>query len=316
MNIVVVAFEQAQVLDITGPMEVFAEANIFTDFTPYQVDCVSMSEMPVRMSNGLTLDVPTFKEFDEPIDTLLIPGGAEVLALDEVCIAWLLEKTACARRVASVCTGAFMLAKMGLLDGKRATTHWQGCERLKQLAPTALVEPDAIFTRDGNLYTSAGVTAGIDLALHLVEEDLGRTVALQIARHLVLYLRRPGGQSQFSAPLLAQANSGSRFGALVDYITTNPHANLSVEALSAKASMSVRNFSRAFKDETGITPAKFVANVRLEAVCTYLTQTRLPIKQIAAKAGYRSVDVLTRTFRDQFEITPHAYRQRFGSTER
>ena len=209
-NVVVLAFDGVQILDVTGPLEVFDEACRFTSGPrPYRVHCLGVDPAPVRASNGLRLAVDRCTASRRRIDTLVVPGGLEEslerLRGDDRFMAWLARSAGSARRAGSVCTGAFLLAAAGLLDDRRATTHWAAVQRLRRAVPKARIEPDALHTRDGPIHTSAGVTAGIDLALALVEEDLGRAVATAIARNLVLYLRRPGYQSQFSAPLRAQA---------------------------------------------------------------------------------------------------------------
>lgn len=317
--IVVLAFDGVQALDVAGPLEVFDEANRFSRGSPpYRTHCVAGAET-VRASNGLRLAAEPCSAIVGRVDTLVLPGGEEAgmagLLEDTAVRTWLEAKIRTARRVVSVCTGALLLARLGLLDGRRATTHWGAVKRLQQLAPLARVEPDAIHTRDGRVCTSAGVTAGIDLALALVEEDVGRDVAASIARNLVLYLRRPGGQSQFSAPLRAQLEGGDRLAAVVDHIVAAPGADLTVATLAERAHMSPRHFARAFKAATGASPARFVANSRLDAARFHLAETLEPLKRVAERCGFASADVLSRRFRDRFGVTPSAYRQTFGVIE-
>jgi len=321
-EVVILAFDGVQILDVAGPMEVFDEATHFVaGAAPYRIRCLGigpgLGSGVVRASNGLRLAVESGDALPAEIDTLIVPGGGEAdlarLINDPACLRWLDDATMLSRRIASICTGALLLAATGLLDGRRATTHWGALGRLREAAPGARVEPDALFTCDGPIHTSAGVTAGIDLSLAMVEQDLGRGVATGIARHLVLYLRRPGGQSQFSAPLRAQAQGAGRIASIVDHVVACPDADLSVDALAARAAMSPRHFARAFKDEMGETPARFVSRSRLEAARVYLAESALPIKGIAARCGFASADVLSRRFRDRFGVTPQDYRRAFGA---
>lgn len=320
-DIVVLAFEGVQILDAAGPLEVFDEANRFSRRgQPYRVRCLAAGTGPVRASNGLPLALDSCTGYRGRIDTLVLPGGdpegmARVLA-DARVMDWIRRRAGRARRVASVCTGALILAATGLLEGRRATTHWGAVDRLRAAAPTARIEPDALFTEDGRIHTSAGVTAGIDLALALVEADVGHTIAAAVARNLVLYLRRPGGQSQFSAPLQAQSRGRGRLAGVVDHILSSPEADLSVTALAERAAMSPRHFSRAFRQETGEAPARFVAGARLEAARMDLVSTSESVKRVAARCGFRSADVLARRFRERFGMSPMEYRGRFGARSR
>ncbi len=228
---------------------------------------------------------------------------------------WLRLAARRSRRVTSVCTGAFLLARAGLLDGRRATTHWNACDALARHYPSIEVEPDPIFVRDGNVYTSAGVTAGIDLALALVEEDLGREAALTVARDLVLFIRRPGGQAQFSAGLAGQAASRPGVRDLQGWIADHLDHDLSVPALAERAFMSPRNFARVFAREVGVTPAAYVESLRLERARTLLeTSDELQLEEVALRCGFGTVETLRRVFGRRLGVNPNAYRSRFAST--
>ncbi|NVZ75891.1 helix-turn-helix domain-containing protein, partial [Pseudomonas gingeri] len=220
---------------------------------------------------------------------------------------------ACARRVASVCTGAFLLAASGWLDGRRVATHWTRCEQLAEQYPKLQVEPNPIFINDGPVWTSAGVTAGIDLSLALVEQDLGRPMALEVARHLVVFLKRPGGQSQFSATLSLQ-KSGNRFGDLHAWIAEHLAMDLSIPVLAQQVGMSERSFVRHYRTETGQTPARAIENLRVESARRLLSDTATPIKRIAARCGFGSEETLRRSFLRALGVTPQAYRERFSGS--
>ncbi|TXM64429.1 helix-turn-helix domain-containing protein, partial [Methylobacterium sp. WL120] len=249
-----------------------------------------------------------------PLDTLIVAGGPGVVAAcaDADLIDWMRARAARARRVASVCTGAFLLGAAGLLDGRRAATHWAYCARLAKRYPLARVEPDPIFVQDGPVWSSAGITAGIDLALALVEQDLGRPLALGVARHLVMFLKRPGGQAQFSAALALQAGD-DRFDALHAWIRENLAGDLSLPALAAAAGMSERSLGRHYRSATGLTPAKGVERLRVEAAQRALSETRRPVKRIAQACGFGSEETMRRSFLRLVATLPQDYRTRFGS---
>ena len=254
----------------------------------------------------------------ERIDTLILPGGAGVhdAANDKKIVDWIRRHVSAARRIASVCTGAFLLAEAGVLSGLRATTHWKFCSRLQHEYPDIAVDPDPIYMRNGRIWTSAGVTTGIDLSLALVQEDLGRKLAMQVARHLVVFLNRPGGQSQFSATLAAQAaaadgNAPNRFAPLHDWIAENVAGDLRVERLAEQAGMSPRTFARIYAAKMGLTPARMVEKIRIEAARRILEETDTPIKRIASMCGFRQEERLRRAFARQVGTTPAEYRQRF-----
>ena len=245
---------------------------------------------------------------------MMVPGGpgVDAAAADTVLVDWVRQRTKNARRVASVCTGAFLLAASGALDGRRAVTHWSYCAELARRFPAVRVESEPIFVRDGPIWTSAGVTAGIDLALALVEEDLGRSMALAVARYLVVFLKRPGGQAQFSAALALQA-ADDKFGALHDWISQHLAGDLSLSSLADQAGMSERTFSRHYAEATGQTPARAIERLRVEAAQRLLSETRVPVKRIAQRCGFGSEETMRRSFHRLIETTPHDYRARFGS---
>ena len=311
-NIVVLAFDGAQVLDITGPMEVFALANQFACKPIYRVECLGVPQANIRVSSGLTLSLTRYSSWRGPIDTLVVPGGS-VEALEQLRThaqfpGWLSARLGKARRVVSVCTGAFVLAELGFLQHRKATTHWNACDRLQDFAPTTQVQPDAIFTKDDNVYTSAGVTTGIDLALSLVEEDAGKEVSLDVARHLVMLMRRSASQPQHSVPLQLQQASQSRVERIVGFIQSHPSAALTVEALAGRFGMSGRHLSRIFRAELGMSPAKFIEKVRIEAAKQFLVDTRLSVQAIADRCGFDSQSNLSRAFKRCVGISPSAFR--------
>lgn len=311
----ILAFPRVQLLDVAGPLQVFATANErLGRAPPYATQVVAAAGPSLAASAGLHLVAAPLPEVETAIDTLLVAGGPGVseACADPALVAWVTARASRARRVASVCTGAFLLAATGLLDGRRAATHWAHCDKLATLHPRIRVEPDPIFVRDGPIWTSAGITAGIDLALALVEEDLGREAALTIARHLVMFLKRPGGQAQFSAALSLQGGE-DRFAALHDWIGRNLAADLSLPALAAQAGLSERSLSRHYREATGVTPAKAVERLRLDAARRALSETRLPVKRIARECGFGSEETMRRAFLRHLAATPQDYRARFGA---
>ncbi|MFJ3086139.1 GlxA family transcriptional regulator [Streptomyces sp. NPDC086838] len=310
-SVLVVLFDGIQSLDVTGPMEVFAGASRFPDVS-YELRTASLDGAPVRTSCGLTL-VPDGSLADAPTPhTLLVPGGWGTRDPDPELVHWLRVHGPLPERLVSVCSGALLLAEAGQLDGHRATTHWNVCEKLAREHPAVEVDPEPIFVRDGRIATSAGVTAGIDLALALVEEDHGRDVALTVARHLVVFLRRPGSQSQFSAQLSAQTAHREPLRDVQHWITEHPGADLSVEALAARARLSPRHFARAFQAETGTTPGRYVDQVRLEQARRLLEDTADGVAQIARGCGYGTPEAMRRAFIKALGAAPAEYRRRFG----
>lgn len=310
--IVIVAFGGVQLLDVTGPADVFAKAEQRHPGS-YKLIIASPAGGEVESNSGVVLGrTVALPDLPEGIDTLLVAGSDEenlrAVIFDDDLATWVKEKSAETRRLASVCTGAFVLAAAGLLDTRRATTHWHSCELLQQLCPAALVENDVIYTVDPPIYTSAGVTAGIDLALAMVEEDLGRAIAADIARELVLFVRRPGSQAQLSAGLEAQMNASNRLADLIPWIIEHPGVDLSVTALADRVGMSVRNFARNFLGHTGRTPARFVEQTRLDQARDFLEHSDWPLDRIAQRSGFGSLDALQRAFRKHYAMTPAAYR--------
>jgi transcriptional regulator GlxA family with amidase domain len=312
----VLAYPAVQLLDVAGPVQVFASANDIVTGTggapPYVLRVVAQGGESVTATAGMALAAGPLTQLGEALDTLLVAGGEGVEAATEnpMLVDWLRLRATQARRVASVCTGAFLLAAAGVLDGRRATTHWMYCARLAQRFPAVCVETDPIFVCDGPVWTSAGVTAGIDLALALVEEDLGRAVALAVARYLVVFLKRPGGQAQFSAALALQA-SEDKFGALHDWINGHLGEDLSLSVLADQAGMSERSFSRHYTAATGQTPARSIERLRVEAARRLLSESRLPVKRIARRCGFGSEETTRRGFLRLLAVTPQDYRARF-----
>jgi transcriptional regulator GlxA family with amidase domain len=318
-GIEILAFPLVQVLDVTGPLQVFATANdqvaLAGGVPPYSIRVVAQNGQYVKASAaGLGLTVAALPPVESELDTLIISGGPgiDAAAADPVLVDWVRGRAAHARRVASVCTGAFLLAAAGVLDGRRAATHWSLCTELARRFPTVRVEPDPIFVRDGSVWTSAGITAGIDLALALVEQDLGRTVALAVARYLVVFLKRPGGQSQFSAALSLQSSEDT-FGALHDWINRHLAEDISLAVLASQAGMSERSFSRHYAQATGVTPARAVERLRVEAARRLLSDSRLPVKRISQRCGFGSEETMRRSFLRLLAATPQDYRARFGA---
>jgi transcriptional regulator GlxA family with amidase domain len=311
-RVVVVAFPGVQTLDVTGPAEVLRAASLIRP-PGYEVIVAAASKEPLVTSTVSFLPDATLEEVTGPIDTLLIAGGTGTRPAeeDERLIDWIADAATRSTRVASVCTGAFLLARAGLLDGRRATTHWASCADLAERYPEVAVEPDPIFVRDGNVATSAGVTAGMDLALALVEEDLGRDAALQAARWLVVFLQRPGGQAQFSAQLAAQAADRAPLRELQAWIPDHLDEDLSVPALAHRTDMSDRNFARAFRRETGMTPGAYVEAARVERARIALETGDLSIESVAEQAGFGTVETMRRAFRRRVGVSPAGYRTRF-----
>lgn len=309
-TVLFVLFDAVQSLDVTGPLEVFIGAEQHVPGT-YRIRTASLDGAPVRTSSGLTL-VPD-QALDGPLDahTLVVPGGQGTRTPDPALVGWLREHGPRAGRLVSVCTGAILLAAAGLLDGRRATTHWAYCDKLARDHPDVEVDPDPIYVRDGHVATSAGVTSGIDLALALVEEDLGREVALGIARHLVVFLRRPGNQAQFSAQLAAQTAQREPLRDVQRWITEHPDADLTVESLATRASLSPRHFARAFQTETGMTPGRYVDRVRLEHARRLLEDTSDGIEEISRASGYGTPEAMRRAFVRALGAAPAEYRRRF-----
>ncbi len=314
----VLAYPAVQLLDVTGPVQVFASTNDMMvsagGTPPYDIRLVAPNGHSVYASAGVALVADPLPPVESPLDTLIIAGGQGVdsASLDEVLVDWVRARTQRARRTASICTGAFLLGACGVLDGRRAVTHWRYCDELARRFPAVRVESDPIFIRDESVWTSAGVTAGIDLALALVEEDMGRTVALAVARYLVVFLKRPGGQAQFSEALSLQTTE-DEFGALHDWIGKHLADELSLAVLASRAGKSERSFSRHYAESTGSTPARAVERLRVEGARRLLLDTRLPVKRISQRCGFGSEETMRRSFLRLLSTTPQEYRARFQS---
>lgn len=319
----IVTFPGVEVLDLTGPMEVFAFANIglqrsgMCSEPVYPTEVLAAKPGPITTSCGLQIIAnKAYSDVHDGIDTLLIAGAPDVdcLLCDPSLQDWVRAVAPRVRRLASVCTGAFLLAESGLLDGLRATSHWDYCDQLARDYPSVIVEPDRIFVRDGHISTSGGITSGIDLALSMVEEDWGGELALLVARYLVMFLKRPGGQSQFSAYLTSEATR-PELKDLQAWIMLHLTEDLRVETLAERMFMSSRNFARFFLTETGMTPAKFVEMARIDAARHYLGSTKLSIEVVADKSGFSDPERMRRAFIRQLGINPQSYRDRFGLSD-
>jgi transcriptional regulator GlxA family with amidase domain len=310
-RIVLLTFPGVLGLDLVGPAEVFSTAGTMRGGA-YRVETVSRGG-DVDTSSGLGLRPASLPDPTGGIDTVIVPGGVGVAAAEEDAelLDWLRKVATGARRVASVCTGAFLLARAGILDGRSATTHWASCDLLGRRFPRVDVVRDPIFVRDGAVYTSAGVTAGMDLALALVEEDLGTEVALEVARWHVMFMKRPGGQSQFSASLAGQLAEQGPVRELQEWIADNLDADLSVAALAARAHMSERNFARVFQREVGTTPARYVEGLRIERARIALSEGTQPVSAVARRCGFGTATTMRRAFERRLRIRPTDYRARF-----
>lgn len=319
----ILAFENVQLLDVTGPLQVFASANKLVNRAsgpgvgdqPYTVRAVA-ARPQVTTSAGLTLLTHPLSSPDDIADTLIVAGGQGIEAAceDAALLRWIRAQGTRSRRIASVCSGAFLLAAAGLLDEVRVVTHWGRCDELARRFPKVTVDPDPIFIREGRIWTSAGVTAGIDLALAMVEEDLGREIALDVARDLVVFLKRPGGQAQFSAALSLQTKD-DRFAALHGWIVDHLDADLSVPALAARAGMSERSFVRHYRTSAGMTPARAIERLRVEAARRMLDDSAMPVKRVAARCGFGTEETMRRSFLRTVAVTPQAYRERFAPSD-
>ena len=306
-------------MNLAGPLDVFARASaaLLADgkrTTPaYEIEVLTTGGIPVRTATGLTLmGTVAWTEASQPIDTLIVVSGAAAMhnAVEPELLDWLRVSATNVRRIASVCSGAFVLAAAKILDGRRATTHWSTAEKLARTYPKVSVDADRIFIQDGNVWTSAGVSAGADLALAMLEEDYGQAIALQVAQYMVLSLRRHGSQSQFSAQLAAQGADRQPIRELIAWISEHLDADLSVPALARRAGMSDRNFSRIFVRQVGTTPARFVAHLRLEAARTRLEETTDNIEAVATRAGFGDGETLRRHVRSRLGVSPGSYRAR------
>jgi len=318
-------FDDIEIVDLSGPLDVFQYADRWLQITGrdnepgYEVIVVGLRAGPVRSASGLEI-IAAHSCDDCPgeIDTLVVPGGPwiERACAEPGLIDWLQKTAPRVRRLVSVCTGAFLLARAGLLENRFVTTHWMYCDRLAALHPSLRINRDRIFVRDGHVYTSGGITAGIDLALSLIEEDLGREAPRFIAGLMVVFLRRPGGQNQFSIFLQAEAPNRPDIRELQAWILANPAEDHAVQRLAARLNMSPRNFARQFLAESGMTPAKFVEHARVEAARCKLEQTNLLLEAVAAETGFGSSERMQRSFQRLLGVSPQDYRARFQSTAR
>jgi transcriptional regulator GlxA family with amidase domain len=320
-RVVIAAYEGVSLLDIAGPLEAFRVAATFRGPRghrgSYECSVVSMRGGPVKTADGVELVTDSVRTLNRAqIDTLIVPGAFWVddVTRDRDLVQWVEKKAATCRRVCSVCIGGFLLAAAGILDGRRAATHWMHAQLLATRYPQVVVEPDAIFVRDGSVWSSAGVTTGIDLALALIEDDAGRQVAMNVARMLVVYLKRSGGQSQYSALLAAQAESESAtFDPLDRWIAEHLKDDLRVDALAERVRMSPRNFARAYVEKRGCTPAKAVEAIRVEAARRRLEETDDRIESVAGIAGFSSEEQMRCAFIRILGIPPREYRKRFAT---
>ncbi|MDQ0085172.1 transcriptional regulator GlxA family with amidase domain [Variovorax boronicumulans] len=316
-TVAILAMPGVQLLDVSGPLDVFAEANLQARSQAYRLQVIATRRGPVRSSSGVRLmpDAVIGDAMDEPIHTLIVAGSphAADAVSDASVTAWLRKLTPKMRRFGSVCSGAFVLAQAGLLNGRRVTTHWAVADQLAQDFPSVTVDADAIHVRDGRLRTAAGVTAGLDLSLALVEEDLGRDIAMKVAAQLVMFFKRPGGQMQFSRKGEAAPTGRSALQEVQRWISANPAEDHGVANLAARMGLSERHFARLFRQEVGVTPAAWVEDVRVAAARRLLEAGDAAPKQVAYECGFADADTLRRAFQRQVGITPAEYRKRFGA---
>jgi len=320
-KIVMLSVSPAAGVDVIGPLEAFGIAGRMVKESSgrpgYESELVTNAgDLALETSSGVKiLAHKHYSEVRGKVDTLLISGGPGTRGpRDSAMLDWLRKMAKHTRRICSICTGAYLLADAGLLEGKRATTHWRYVESFARQHPGVLWDPNPIFVQDGSIYTSAGITAGMDLSLALIEEDYGSALALDVARHMVIFLRRPGSQAQFSVSLAAQAAERKSLQELQAWIAENLAKDLSVEALADRAAMSARNFARVFASELGNTPARYVEQVRVEAARTLLASTDESVEQIASRCGFSSTELLRRCFVRHFKVAPSQYRKHFHSS--
>lgn len=318
--IAILAMPGVQLLDVSGPLDVFAEANLQAGAEAYRLRVIGTRPGPIRSSSGARLlpDAVIGDRMMEKVDTLLVAGSPDAAEVTPAIatMKWLREIVPTVRRYGSVCSGAFALAAAGLLNGRRVTTHWAVAERLAQAFPAVIIDADAIHVRDGRVRTAAGVTAGLDLALALVEEDLGREVALRVAAQLVMFFKRPGGQLQFSRSGAAAPVGRSGLQEVQRWIAAHPRLPHDVPSLAARMGLSPRHFARLFRHEVGITPAAWVEQARVAAARTLLESGEAAPKQVAAQCGFANPDTLRRAFARSVGVTPAEYRKRYSSPMR
>jgi len=316
-TVAIVVFTGVQSLDVTGPMDVFSEANRFLEPQDhYRLEVIGVERAVMPCSNGLSLNAHRhFSEALEAYDLLLVAGGPQLPFMDfgVAFDAWLRDACGAARRFGSICNGAFMLARAGLLEGRTVTTHWNDAPALAALCPSTQVESDRLYVQDGELYTSAGVTAGIDLSLYLLAQDYGPEVALSVAKRLVVFTQRSGGQSQFSPFLTPHAEPTSAVAMVQLYVLANLTGDLTIADLANAANMSARNFSRVFAKEAKVTPAEFVERARVDAARVLLESTRSPLKTVAYQCGFRDAQHMRSVFSRRLGVTPQQFRQNFAA---
>ena len=319
MKLAIVVFDGVQSLDVSGPMDVFAEANGFLpEHQHYDITLVGVQPGPVRCSNGMVLNVQVdYLNYTETPDLLLVAGGPRLpeASPDAHFLQWLHDKAQLTVRFGSVCNGAFLLGHAGLLDGREVTTHWYDAKSLGEQFPRAHLRPDKIFVRDERMFTSAGVTAGIDLCLALVAEDYGHDVALRVAKKLIVYIRREGGQSQYSPYLAVGPTPDSIVSKVLCYVTDHISEVLSIEDIADAVGVSRRTFSRTFDKHAGVTPSLFVEQVRVDFARKLLEETDIPIKTVAFRCGFHSAAHMRMIFSRRLGITPRPYRARFRGVE-
>jgi transcriptional regulator GlxA family with amidase domain len=315
IRVVLLGYAGVQTLDLAGPLDAFASANS-ARVGAYLTLTTSLNGAPFASESGLRIVPDAALRDVGPIDTLIVPGGAALRtpSVYEEIAAAVMQCSAGCRRIVSVCTGIYGVAPTGLLDARRATTHWRFADDVAARFPALRLDCDKLFIKDGPLYTSAGITAAIDLALALIEEDYGPKLALTVARDLVVYLKRSGGQRQFSEPLQFQARAGDRFADLAGWIASHLNDDLSVEQLAARVDLSPRQFSRRFMQAFGQTPGEQIEVLRLDAARDHLTGSRAQVEAIAVAVGFRSNDAFSRAFDRRFGVSPTEYRRRFLPT--
>jgi transcriptional regulator GlxA family with amidase domain len=324
-TIAFVLFDDVLALNIAGPAEVFGSANRLSSkaITLYEILYLSTEGGLVRTSSGVSIQTQSIASVDlHQLDTIIVGGGITVAEAmrDDALVAWIARASTLVRRICSVCTGAFILAAAHLLDGRRAVTHWASANDLSMQFPAVQVQLDPIYVNDGNIWTSAGISAGIDLALTLVEADHDRRLSLAVAKDLVVFLHRPGGQAQFSRTLAAQVSVGarniqSRLEALNSWIIEHLDEDLSVERVAEQMGMTPRTFARKFVDWCGRTPAKLIEDLRLEAACRCLEENHIPIKQIAYQCGFGDEERMRRVFLRRLRVQPASYREQFATSD-
>lgn len=308
-------YEGLQALDLAGPLDAFGAANEWAGegIEPYDMVMLGLDEQSVRAENGLRFVPDVSLEHAPQLDTLVIPGGygSRVINRDARVLDWIRARSKDTRRIVSTCTGIYLLAATGLLDGRRATTHWRFADDVRRTFPDILLDVDQLHVRDGPFHTSGGLTAGIDLGLALIEDDLGSTVALASARHLVMYVKRPGNQAQFSEPLQAQAQGQGALARLSEWLLEHLAEDLPVARMADQVNMSERNFRRVFAKTFGTTPIRYLERLRLERARLLLTSTRSPVERVGSRVGFDSADAFRRVFRRHYGTSPREYRQRF-----